>query len=285
LKWSDILAKAAEDHANDIGENGLLGHEGSDGSHASERIRKHGNWLDFCGENISFAQDKADRIMIQLIVDDAVRSRGHRGNVFETPANYVGVGAAAHSRYGICVVIVFAGEVEGLDAGDGKIDINNMNIADITRKLNIMYNNSKAAEKQESPTKDPRKVLNTQKSEAQPKPAPNSARPALSRMATLPAQNSNSTSPAKTNKPPASKALAPVSKLAPKKPAVQVKVIPGKPTVTQKEDHHMPTNCTHTETETTEESSNGVLKTTTIKIYFMADGSKKTVKTVKECAE
>ena len=38
LEWSDGIAKAAQDHVNDIGPKGLMGHSGSDGSDPGSRI-------------------------------------------------------------------------------------------------------------------------------------------------------------------------------------------------------------------------------------------------------
>jgi uncharacterized protein YkwD len=38
MKWSNEVAKAAKDHADDIGPKGLTGHDGSDGSNLGDRL-------------------------------------------------------------------------------------------------------------------------------------------------------------------------------------------------------------------------------------------------------
>jgi uncharacterized protein YkwD len=41
-------------HAIDIGNNGLVGHTGSDKSDMTARIERFGEWMGNIGENISF---------------------------------------------------------------------------------------------------------------------------------------------------------------------------------------------------------------------------------------
>ena len=52
LNYSEELSKAAKDHAMDIGENNLHGHEGSDGSILSDRIERYTEWDESCAESI-----------------------------------------------------------------------------------------------------------------------------------------------------------------------------------------------------------------------------------------
>ena len=54
LTWADGLTHSAKDHTDDIGPKGIAGHDGSDGSHMSDRIERYGEWMVTIGENISF---------------------------------------------------------------------------------------------------------------------------------------------------------------------------------------------------------------------------------------
>lgn len=83
LTWSPELANAARDHANDIGPAGIAGHSGSKGSTMKGRIEKYQKFGGYLGENISFGEKKSGlAVILQLIIDDGVSSRGHRANVF-----------------------------------------------------------------------------------------------------------------------------------------------------------------------------------------------------------
>lgn len=101
------LSKAAEDHLLDIGAKGLASHVGSDGSSmqvrdswgravsynerkgggrgngcgfvcVQDRIERWGNWKDVIGENLDFCNEDPMDIVLSLLVDDNVPSRGHR---------------------------------------------------------------------------------------------------------------------------------------------------------------------------------------------------------------
>ena len=54
LKWQDGLALAAQDHCNDMGKRGKLGHKGTDGSMVWHRIARYGRVWGNVGENLSF---------------------------------------------------------------------------------------------------------------------------------------------------------------------------------------------------------------------------------------
>jgi uncharacterized protein YkwD len=117
FKTDELLSKAAQDHADDIGPKGITEHTGSDGSQMSDRVERYLEWNISCGENISFDNHTAVDIVVQLIVDDGNTTRGHRGNVFSTKFNYAGAGCADHTGYSICCVIDYVGEIVGKSGG------------------------------------------------------------------------------------------------------------------------------------------------------------------------
>lgn len=113
LALSDALSKAAEDHTKDIGKAGIVGHDGTDGSSSTDRMKRHGEWKKTCGENIAFGPDEPREVVMQLIIDDGVTNRGHRVNIFNQDYKVVGISAGPHAKYGNMVTMDFAGGFTG----------------------------------------------------------------------------------------------------------------------------------------------------------------------------
>lgn len=109
LGWSDGLAAAAADLAEDQGRTGDTGHDGRQSGGMRERIEKQGRWEKSIAENIGYGPADARSMVMQLIVDDGVPSRGHRKNNFGTDFNVAGVACGVHPLYGNMCVIDFAG--------------------------------------------------------------------------------------------------------------------------------------------------------------------------------
>ncbi|HBO39950.1 MAG TPA: CAP domain-containing protein [Spirochaetaceae bacterium] len=109
MSLSRGLSRAAADHAADQARSGAVGHTGSDRSTMSQRISRYGQWQRSAGENIAYGPHTARDIVIQLIVDDGVPSRGHRENIFNPAFLVVGVAFDSHQVYGTVCVQDFAG--------------------------------------------------------------------------------------------------------------------------------------------------------------------------------
>jgi len=108
LTLSAGMSHAAADHcAEQIA--GQLGHEGSDRSHGGDRISRYGSWSTTWGENISYSRKTAREVVLALIIDDGVRDRGHRKNIFNPKFNYAGAAFGPHARYRTVCTIDFAG--------------------------------------------------------------------------------------------------------------------------------------------------------------------------------
>ncbi|HEY6070310.1 MAG TPA: CAP domain-containing protein, partial [Chthoniobacterales bacterium] len=89
LVLSSGMSRAAADHcAEQI--NGQLGHEGRNSSHGGDRISRYGSWSTTWGENISYSRKTAREVVLALIIDDGIRDRGHRKNIFNPKFNYAG---------------------------------------------------------------------------------------------------------------------------------------------------------------------------------------------------
>lgn len=96
LEWNGGMAKASKDHCDDTGPKGTTGHTGSDGSSPGDRVKKYVDDLGMSGENISYGCNTAEDIVLQLIVDDGVASRGHRSNIFNKGYNMMGCHVGEH---------------------------------------------------------------------------------------------------------------------------------------------------------------------------------------------
>ena len=103
------LVLAARDHTADQGRTGETGHTGSDGSSLVTRLNRYGTWDISAGENISYGDDEARKIVTSLLIDDGVPSRGHRKNLLNNRFNVVGLTVGSHRVYRNMCVIDFAG--------------------------------------------------------------------------------------------------------------------------------------------------------------------------------
>jgi uncharacterized protein YkwD len=111
LTLSRPLSLAARDHVQDTGPVGITGHAGTDGSTFGDRIARYGKVRTTAGENISYGPEEARAIVMQLIIDDGVASRGHRTNIYTPDFKTVGVAIGSHMKYGVMCVTDFADAV------------------------------------------------------------------------------------------------------------------------------------------------------------------------------
>jgi len=108
LAVSEGMSRAAADHCADQA-GGKLGHSGSDWSSPAQRISRYGGWHGRWGENIAYGKRTARDIVLALIIDDGVRGRGHRKNIFNSTFNVAGAAYGPHATYGSVCSIEFAG--------------------------------------------------------------------------------------------------------------------------------------------------------------------------------
>jgi uncharacterized protein YkwD len=103
------LILGAQDHVNDLVKTGQSGHRGSDGSMLEDRLNRYGNWSVSVGEDIVYRSRKAREDVIALIIDDGVKSRGHRKNIFKSDFHVVGLALGSSTKTPPMCVITFAG--------------------------------------------------------------------------------------------------------------------------------------------------------------------------------
>lgn len=107
------LSLAAQYHSSTQGETNQTGHTGVDGSDPFSRIKKYGTFKT-AGENIDYGAKSGRDIVVQLLIDDGVSSRGHRKNIMNKDFSSTGVGyTKKHKTYGsVCVITYASGYME-----------------------------------------------------------------------------------------------------------------------------------------------------------------------------
>eukprot|EP00466_Bigelowiella_natans_P010165 jgi/Bigna1/144806/aug1.91_g19514 len=108
------LQQAAADHVVDIGSKGRVGHDSSDGTKLSDRANRYGRWTGTVGEVLWFGRTKgrpytAREVIEDLIIDDGVKSRGHRHNIYNPRFHLAGAQVGDHKTYGTVADVVLAG--------------------------------------------------------------------------------------------------------------------------------------------------------------------------------
>ncbi|HET6556834.1 MAG TPA: CAP domain-containing protein [Prolixibacteraceae bacterium] len=103
------LAKAAQELVQDQQRNGKVGHVSSKGANPQKRIEKYGKWDICASEDISYGDFNARQIVIALLIDDGVPTRGHRENILNPCTRFAGVAKGSHPTYKSMCVIDYAG--------------------------------------------------------------------------------------------------------------------------------------------------------------------------------
>jgi uncharacterized protein YkwD len=112
LALSPGLCLAAADHCREQA-GGATGHYGNHGTDPGNRISRYGVVRQGWAENIAYGRHTAREIVLALIVDDGVRGRGHRKNIFNPTYNMAGAACGSHARFGsVCSIDFASGYVE-----------------------------------------------------------------------------------------------------------------------------------------------------------------------------
>jgi uncharacterized protein YkwD len=113
IEPSKGMSLASRDLASDQAINGGIGHTGSDGSTFGQRLNRYGSWQGSIAQNISYAKDTAEGIVMQWLIDDGVPKRGHRSNIVNPSYQQVGVAYGLHPQWRVmCVLDLASGYIE-----------------------------------------------------------------------------------------------------------------------------------------------------------------------------
>ena len=113
LSLCDALCKAAIDHSIDLGKNGTNGHMSSNQKNTlGDRIRKYSKKsVNYYGENISFGKRKAYSIILDMLIDNNLKSKHNRYNILNESFTQIGVSIKPHISFKYGCVIVFGKDV------------------------------------------------------------------------------------------------------------------------------------------------------------------------------
>jgi uncharacterized protein YkwD len=116
VEAASILRASAQDHVSEQSHSGNTGHDGDDGSSPGDRVRRRGGGA-FVAEVIAYGPLDAEDAVRQLIVDDGVADRGHRGIIFAPELRFAGVSCGPHPDYRTMCVIDLGVTPDARDPG------------------------------------------------------------------------------------------------------------------------------------------------------------------------
>ena len=105
LRVGSGLTLAAREWVALQGPSEYIGHD----MNLPVRLRKYCYFWGGWSENISYGRNDPKEIVIRLLEDDGVSSRGHRNNILNAGFAYIGVGFGPHKKYGYMCVQDFTG--------------------------------------------------------------------------------------------------------------------------------------------------------------------------------
>jgi len=101
------LSKSAAFHANDMGTKGKTGHDSSDGTACFDRIRRYHSG-GYMAENCDYGYSDALNIVLHLMIDDGVPSKGHRNSILSPNYKRVGISIKPHKVWSFNCVMDFS---------------------------------------------------------------------------------------------------------------------------------------------------------------------------------
>jgi uncharacterized protein YkwD len=104
-RLSDGLNKSAALQLKDLMIDSSIGHRGRDGSTLPSRLQKFGEFGSIYAENISYFGATPRDMVLMWIIDDGLKSRSHRKNIFSSTFKVIGV-ASGKGKKGesLCVL-------------------------------------------------------------------------------------------------------------------------------------------------------------------------------------
>lgn len=108
LKPSRGMSKACALLVYDQSSTGKTGHKGSGNSSPTDRAAHFGQFTGSYAENIHYGDCEPTFVVISLLIDDGVKSRGHQKNILDPNFKFTGVSIGDHKIYGQMCVNTFA---------------------------------------------------------------------------------------------------------------------------------------------------------------------------------
>ncbi|PIE98198.1 MAG: hypothetical protein CR988_04535 [Treponema sp.] len=114
LSFAMGLCKAGDWFVYHQGPSGKTGHNTSVYGYKTpgDRMKQFGTVNGRYGENIAYGYDTARDIVVALLIDKGVPSRGHRKNILTRDYRRIGIGIGTHQKFRIMCVMDFAGSYQ-----------------------------------------------------------------------------------------------------------------------------------------------------------------------------
>jgi uncharacterized protein YkwD len=109
LNASEGLRLAAISHVKDQSGSGATGHASADRTLIEDRVKPFGAWQGDIGENLSYGNESARERLLTWLIDDGVKTRGHRRRVMSQDYKVAGLSCGPHPEYGAMCVLAMAG--------------------------------------------------------------------------------------------------------------------------------------------------------------------------------
>lgn len=109
LKPEVELYKLAKEHTDKQSKTAETGHDTPGGKSFDKRFKKLIKSGYTVGENIAYGEKTAIEIVVQLLIDDGVKNRGHRKNILEIKYTHCGISFGEHQKYRHMCTIDFYG--------------------------------------------------------------------------------------------------------------------------------------------------------------------------------
>lgn len=111
LTFSTELAKAANDHLNDMIANSFFSHKGTGGNTPDLRVEKYLNISQSeIRENLASGKKTAREIVLTWLIDDGSVRRGNRQSLLSQTLNFIGIAAGKNKENKVLVVAVFSSD-------------------------------------------------------------------------------------------------------------------------------------------------------------------------------
>jgi len=111
IEFDEEASKVAEEYAKILSNSTGEDEQGQDEYHIEERVEKYLDYDYSISENIDFGGSTGIEVIVNLLVDDGVKLRTHRDNLFSNKFQYYGVAVASHPEYDFCTVIDYFGDI------------------------------------------------------------------------------------------------------------------------------------------------------------------------------
>ena len=109
IEFDEEASKAAQDYSKFLSNSKEDQVENE--NQIEQRVEKYLDYDYSISENIDFGGSSGVEVIINLLVDDGVKNRTHRDNLFSDKFEYYGVAVFEHPEYDYCTVIDYFGDI------------------------------------------------------------------------------------------------------------------------------------------------------------------------------